>query len=91
MRIDPQASIIVVQVELHGDTSTRVVDMALDTGATFVTIPRVVADGLGYDPSTAERRLNLATASSLEIVPLITLKGVRTLEVEATDVEAACR
>jgi predicted aspartyl protease len=64
--------------------------MALDTGSTYMMIPWVVAEVLGYDPAVSGREITRATASSVEVVPLITLKVVSALGVEATDVLAAC-
>lgn len=90
MRLDASAPIIVVEVELVGESATRIVDMALDTGATYTVVPWVVAEALGYAPAASGRRVNLTTASSVEVVPLISLKGTRALGVEATEVETAC-
>lgn len=46
MRLDPKASLIVIPVELQGPGKTEVVDMALDTGATYVMLPWHVAESL---------------------------------------------
>ncbi len=90
MQVDPRAPVIVVDVELSGEAGSRVVDMALDTGATCVMVPWAVAEALGYDPALSRRRTNIATASSVEVAPVITIKKVRALGVEVEDVEAVC-
>jgi clan AA aspartic protease (TIGR02281 family) len=90
MRLDPNAPIIIVSVEIGGESGSKLVDMALDTGATYVMIPWQVAEALGHDPAVSTRRVNLTTASSVEIAPLITLRWVRALDQEFTDVDAAC-
>jgi len=90
MRLDPEASLIVVTVALTGDAGTRLVDMALDTGATYVMIPWHTAEALGYDPAVSRSRINLTTASSVEVAPLITLKSVKALGVEVQNVDAIC-
>ena len=88
--LDPGWTLIVVGVELSGESGTRVVvDMALDTGSTYMMIPWGVAEGLGHDPAASRDRIHLGTASSVEVVPLVTLKVVRALGVEATEVQAA--
>ncbi len=90
MRFDPEAPVIVVEVEVAGPAATRVVDMALDTGATHVMVPWVVAEALGYDHAVSRRRVNLSTASSVEVAPLVTLEEVGALGVRAREVEAVC-
>ena len=64
--------------------------MALDTGATFVMLPWAVAEALGYDPAVSRKRINVHTASSVEVVPVVTVGSIKALGVEVTGVEAAC-
>lgn len=90
MRLDPRAPVIVVPVELIGELGSRTLDMALDTGATYTMIPWRVAEALGYDPGVARRRVVLTTPSGLEVAPLITLRGVKALGYEASQVEVVC-
>lgn len=87
MQFDPEAPVIVVEVEVVGPAATRVVDIALDTGATYVMVPWVVAEALGYDPAVSRRRVNLSTASSVEVA--VTLEEVGALGVRARDVEGS--
>lgn len=81
MRIDIDRSepLIVLPVGLEGKSAKYIVNMALDTGATFVMIPRDVAERLGYDPATCEERIAITTASTVESVPLIVLKEINVL------------
>ena len=90
MQLNPQENVIVVPVELSNDSGSRVVDMALDTGASYVMIPWQIAEALGYDPAVSRRRINLTTASSLEVVPLITIRSVKVLGGEVQSVDAVC-
>ena len=46
MQLDPEAPVVVVPVELRGNTGTRFVDMVLDTGATGIVIPWHLAHAL---------------------------------------------
>ena len=90
MRIDPQALLIILDVEIfHGDKS-RIVRMALDTGATFMVIPWNVVEVLGYDPAAIRQRIPITTASGVEMVPLLTLEKVKALEKEVAHVQAVC-
>lgn len=90
MQLDPQAPVIVIEVEMQGLAEPRVVDMAMDTGATFTMIPWGVAQALGFDPAVSERRVNLVTASTTEVAPLIIVNNMRALGVEAANVEVVC-
>jgi len=90
MRIDPEQPTIVLKVEIFGETGSRTVDMALDTGSTYVMIPWHIAESLGYDPAVSRKRVNLTTASTVEVVPLITVRAIRTLGSRVNDVEAVC-
>ena len=60
MQLDPEAPVVVVPVELRGDTSTRFVDMVLDTWATGIVTLWHLAHALGYDPADSD---SLTTAS----------------------------
>jgi len=80
----------VVPVELIGGPQSRVVDMALDTGATFVMVPWHVAEALGHDPAVSRKRTTLTTASSVEVTPIVTFKSVRALALEVQDIETVC-
>jgi clan AA aspartic protease (TIGR02281 family) len=79
--------LIVLPVGLVGKSAKYIVNMALDTGATFVMIPWDVAERLGYDPATCERRIAITTASTVEKVPLIALKEINVLGKARKNVE----
>lgn len=90
MRLDPSEPAIVLQVEIIGESGTRLVDMALDTGASYLMVPWSVATALGYDPSASLQSIDLTTVSSVEVAPVIELRRVRVLGAEASNVEAVC-
>ncbi len=91
MRLPPRPTLVVVDVELVGPLRSRILRMALDTGATYVMIPLDVAKVLGYDPSDRSHpRIDLTTASGTVKAPLITLERVGCLGVEVRKVEAVC-
>ena len=77
--IDRSEPLIVLPVGLVGKSAKYIVNMALDTGATFVMIPWNVAERLGYDPAICEERIAITTASTVEKVPLITLEEMNVL------------
>ena len=64
--------------------------MALDTGATYTTIPMSVAHSLGYSVYQPEDTLHLTTPSGVVRAPIVTLTSVEVLGAMATDVRVAC-
>lgn len=88
LRFDPESPIIVVTPTIIGINGRRRVDMALDTGATYVMIPWDIAAMLGYSPELSKERVELVTASGIEKAPLITLNSVYMLDKKATNVKA---
>jgi clan AA aspartic protease (TIGR02281 family) len=79
LEINSNASLIVIPVNLVGKSANYIVNMAIDTGATFVMIPWDVAEHLGYDPAISGERISITTASTVEKVPLITIKKMEVL------------
>ncbi len=90
MRLDPSASVIVLPVEVDGLTRRRTIKMVLDTGATYVMIPRYVAEAIGYDLGAIKRKVAITTVSAVEDVPFITLKHVKALGVEVKRIPVVC-
>lgn len=90
MRIDPDAGLITLEVEVFKGDKSRIIRMALDTGATFLMLPWDIAAILGYDVAQIQERLSITTASGVEIVPLLTLERVRVLGQDVRRVKAIC-
>ena len=77
-------------VIVEGPLDFAVVEMMLDTGATFVSIPTSVALELGYDVDHPESTLPIITASGMVSAPIITLDSIEVLGVKATNIRAMC-
>lgn len=90
MKLDPETKLVVVETELFGQKKSRILKMALDTGATYTMIPWVVAEVLGYDPAISRRKVKLTTASGAERAPMITLQGIKVLGYGVDKVEVIC-
>src|SRR5574337_1667151 len=90
MQLDPEAGLITLEVEIFKGSKSRIIRMALDTGATFLMLPWDVAEVLSYDPAKVQEKVSITTASGVEIVPLLLLERVRTLGHEVGDVKAIC-
>lgn len=90
MRRDPRVNIIALDVEIFRGDKSRIVRMALDTGATYLMLPWDSAEILGYDPATVRERVSITTASGVERAPLLSLERVNVLGEEVPNVEAIC-
>ena len=81
---DPTQGLIVIPTRLHGLHIDTIVRLALDTGATGSMVNWDVAVLLGYDPASAEERIQVTTGSGVEFAPRIVIKKIellgRTLE-----------
>ncbi len=81
---------IIVYVELTGPRTSRVITMALDTGAGLTMIPIETALAIGYDPAKARKRVELVTASGIELVPQLTIRRARCLGHTVRDLDVVC-
>ncbi len=90
MKLSPEDNLIVVHVEIFYGDKSRIVQMALDTGATYLMLPWNVVETLGYNPLVSSDRIPMTTASGIETVPLFTLEKVRVLGNEVQNVKAIC-
>lgn len=64
--------------------------MALDTGAILTTIPIETALAIGYDPANATKRVELITASGVDLAPTLTVRTVRCLAQTVHQLEVVC-
>ena len=87
IELDKKKPLIVLPVGLVGGTAKYIVNMALDTGVTFVMIPWDVAERLGYDPAICEERVAITTASTVEKVPVIIIEEINVLGHTLKDVK----
>ncbi len=86
--LDIRKSVIPIKVRIEGERDAKKIDMALDTGATYLMLPWEISEILGYEPELSPGRINMITASGVEKVPLITLKAVSVLGKSANNVQA---
>lgn len=73
---DPTQGLVVIPAQLYGFHADTIVRLALDTGATGSMINWDVAVLLGYDPASAEERIQVTTGSGVEFAPRILIKKV---------------
>jgi hypothetical protein len=53
---DSKAGIILVKTKLHGPAGDGIVNLALDTGATWTLVSWEISVQLGYDPASVRER-----------------------------------
>jgi hypothetical protein len=63
-QFDAKAGLILVKRKLFGPTGDSIVNLALDTGATWTLISWEVAILLGYDPAAFVERTSVTTGKS---------------------------
>jgi len=76
---DPTQGLIVIPTRLHGLCADTILRLALDTGATGSMVNWDVAVLLGYDPASAEERIQVTTGSGVEFAPRIVIKKIELL------------
>lgn len=76
---DPQQGLIIVRAELWGPNGSVVLQLALDTGATWTVVNVGMLVALGYDPALAPDRVQVTTASGIEFAPCLLLDQVAAL------------
>jgi predicted aspartyl protease len=89
-RFQPRTAVVVVAVELTNRVAERsvIVNMLLDTGATYTAISKRVAKNLDV-PVDPEQKTSILTAKGyFERVPLLRLDRVQALSLSSEDVEA---
>ena len=88
MRIHSFSRSVDLRVSVSGPGGARSIQMALDTGATYVVIPTAIAKALGYDVERSDRRITIATSAGLINAPMLTLDSVSVLGAQAVNVPA---
>ncbi len=81
---------VIVYVELVGPRTSRIIAMALDTGAILTVIPIETALAIGYDPAKTRKRVELVTASGVEFAPQLTVRTARCLGQTVRNLAVVC-
>ena len=64
--------------------------MVLDTGASLTMLPHEVILAIGCDPTKTARHVEIMTASSVEVVPVVVVPAVTALGNAVKHLEAIC-
>ena len=76
---DPDLGLIVVDAEIEGPTGSLLLRLALDTGATQTLIRSGALVAIGYDCANSSDSVEVATASAVVRLPVVTLRSIRCL------------
>lgn len=93
MTYDPSASIIVVDLLLESSdgTSSLLIPVVLDTGASFTVVATDILIQLGYDPGNPLlERQRIVTGSGIEYAPRITVRSATAIGQKVTNLEVLC-
>ena len=88
--IRPAPQLLVLQLTCRGPRGTRILDVAMDTGATYTVIPVEAAIAIGCDPHRSVERIEIITAGSSIYVPVVTIPALTVLGYTLKSVKAVC-
>ena len=89
-RFDPKAGLILVKTKLYGPRGDTIVNLALDTGATWTLISWETAVLVGYDPASIQQRTPITTGSGVEYCPKLNFQAVEALGKAVKNLEVLC-
>jgi predicted aspartyl protease len=87
---DANRGLVIVPAELTGPTGSAILQLALDTGATFTVINAVLLAALGYDPALSPDRVQITTGSGVEFAARIRVERLKALGLERRDFSLLC-
>ena len=87
---NPAHPLILCHATLAGGEIDLSLRMAVDTGATRTMIPVEAAAVIGCDVEHAHRNMEIATASGIERLPIVTVPRFTALGIEASDFDVVC-
>jgi predicted aspartyl protease len=90
---DPAAPVIIIDLLLESadGTSSLLIPVVLDTGASFTVVATDVLVQLGYDPANPLlARQRVVTGSGVEYAPRITVRSATAIGQKVTRLEVLC-
>lgn len=86
LKFDPESPVIVVETRINASLPT-IARFVVDTGASFVTIPRNMATAIGIKIDPTKRR-KITTATAVEMVPEVVISEMSVLGKVVKNVKA---
>jgi len=88
--LDISRGIIPVSVNIIGRRSKEIIEMALDTGATYTLISTNTLIDVGYNPIHTKKKIDISTANGIVLAPLIVIKSLRCWGREVKNIDVVC-
>lgn len=88
--LNPNQSLIPVEVLLEGPEGRLLVHMALDTGATYTIVPTGTLRTIGYDPSLSPARIEFIAAGSVEHRPIVRVQAISAFGIRIPGLQVVC-
>lgn len=85
--LNPKQPIIIIPTILIGPRGERLIQMILDTGASFTMVAPGTLIEIGCDPNKNHQNRPITTASGIEYVPFLTIPNMKALGVERENIE----
>ena len=79
-----------VKTKVYGPGGDAIVNLALDTGATWTLISWEAASLVGYDPASVQQRTAITTGSGIEYCPKLNLLRLEALGKSVSGLETLC-
>ena len=81
---------IVLPAKITGPKGPQAIDVILDTGASITTLSHEMALAIGCSPTKASHRIEIMTASSVELVPIVVIPTIEVLGHKVKCLEVVC-
>ena len=88
INFNPQSNLIEVDVEIKVGRKIVSPKFVLDIGATYVMLPWYIAETLGLKPELSKEKIDMITASGVEITPVVTIESIQVAGNEIKNVKA---
>lgn len=87
---DVSRSLIFVEARIWGKHSFRIVNLALDTGASTTIVASDIMVALGYDPAKSTKRTRVITGSGVEYRKVVTVSRLEALGKPVDHLDVIC-
>lgn len=87
---DPREKLIIVPTRVFGPKGEQILRFALDTGASRSMLSWDNALNLGYFPDASAERIEVTTASSVELASLIMVDGLVAIGQQRQNIPMIC-
>ncbi len=82
---DARRGLPVIQVKITGPTGTQTAQLALDTGSSAIMVNALLLVSIGYDPDASPDRVQITTASRIELSTRLRVSRIEALGVERVE------